>query len=97
MLAKIHSRGNKSVLAACDSELLGKTLSKEIGFRVSEAFYGGKKVGEKEFLELLEEHENANLVGKKCVNAAIQKGLIKETSVIKVGKVPHAQIFKVPA
>ena len=95
MHAKIHLHGTSRVLAVCDSGLLGKTLSKgKIRFNVSETFYGGAEVGRGELLELLSEHENINLVGEECVNAAIEKGLIKESSIIRIGSVPHAQVFK---
>lgn len=95
MYAKIHSQGTRSVLAACDKELLGKTLKQgKIHFTVSESFYGGELIERKKLLELLEEHENINLVGEKCVNAALEKGLINEGSIIRIKGVPHAQIFK---
>ncbi|MCX6802143.1 MAG: DUF424 family protein [Candidatus Diapherotrites archaeon] len=95
MYAKVHAQGSQSVLAACDRELLGKTLEQEkISFTVYESFYGGEIVGKKELLELLDENENINLVGKKCVAIAIEKGLIKESSIIRIKGIPHAQIFK---
>ncbi len=93
---KIHSLQGKSVLAACDSVLLGKTLKKgELDFRVSEAFYKGSAVTEKELLSLMEEHSNINLLGEKVVAAALKKGLISERDIIKIAGVPHAQIYRV--
>lgn len=98
MRAKVHSNGTNSVLAACDSGLVGKTLSDgKIEFRVLESFYGTDEVPVEKLLELLEEHDNINLVGKQCVNAAIGKGLISKRSIIRIEGVPHAQIFKLNA
>jgi len=92
---KIHEQGTKKVLAACDSELLGKTLfDGKIEFKVSENFYGGKKIEESELTELLSKHENINLIGEECVKIAIKKGLIRESSIIRIKGVPHAQIFR---
>lgn len=62
---------------------------------MSERFYKGKLVSEKELAELLKEFENINLVGKKTVNTAIKNGIAGKQSVIKIGKVPHVQIFKI--
>ena len=98
MRAKIHSDGSNSVLAVCDSKLIGKTLSGEkIEFTVSESFYGGDEVSMERLMELFEEHDNINLVGEQCVGAAISKGLIRESSIIRIEGVPHAQIFRVNA
>ena len=98
MYTKVHSQGAQSVLAACDRELIGKTLAEgKIRFKVSESFYGGTLVKEEELLGMLEEHDNINLVGKKCVNAALGKGLIRESGIIRIKGVPHAQVFKIEA
>jgi len=96
MHAKVHSDGANSVLAVCDSALLGKTLSDgKIEFCVSESFYAGEEIEREKLLELLEEHDNINLVGTECVNAAIEKGLISKKSIIRIEGVPHAQVFKI--
>lgn len=96
MYAKIHQQGNKSVLAVCDKDLLGKSLkSGKIKFKVSESFYGGRKVKEKKLRKLLEENNNINLIGEKCVKIALEEKLINENSIIKIENVPHAQIFKI--
>ncbi|MEM0359962.1 MAG: DUF424 family protein [Candidatus Diapherotrites archaeon] len=96
MYAKLHGQGSQSVLAACDKELLGKKLEEgKISFIVSESFYGGRLVGKKELSEMMEESENINLVGKKCVEIALEKGLISEGNIIRIKGVPHAQVFKI--
>ena len=95
MLAKIHSMEGKQVLAVCDKELIGKTLKTEkINFTVYESFYGGFPIDKKELVELISENSNVNLVGKKCVSTAQGKGLLNESSILFIGGVPHAQIFK---
>lgn len=95
MYCKIHVSGTKTVLAACDAELIGKTLKfHDVDFHISEAFYKGKKIDEKQLSKLLDEHNNINLVGEKVVRVALEKGLISERAIIKISDVPHAQIYR---
>ena len=95
MLCKKHEAGGNSVLACCDRELLGKTISdKEIELHISEAFYGGNPVNEKELAEMLHEYGNINLAGNRCVSVAIKEGLISERGVIKINSTMHAIIMR---
>ncbi len=96
ILAKIHENTEAIILACCDKELVGKKIKKgKLSFHVSERFYKGEPVTEEQLLALLNEFENINLVGKKTIDAAKKSGIVGEKSVIKIGKVPHVQIFKV--
>lgn len=93
--AKLHKHSHELLLAACDAELLGKTLKHgKAEFHVSERFYGGERVDEKKFVEMLSRCTMANLVGEKVIKLAKEKGLIRETGVIRVGGVPHAQMIR---
>ncbi len=81
------------VLAACDTELLGKTLvDDELEFKISEEFYGGEEVDEDKFHELLRECFTANLVGEKTIQSA--KKVYPLQKIIYITDVPHAMIFK---
>lgn len=96
IIAKIHEMTQGKVLACAEEELIGKTLKEgEIEFIVSERFYKGKKVSEKELKKLLEEIDNINLVGKKPVKIAIELKLIDERNVLTIEKIPHVQIFRI--
>ncbi len=96
MFYKIHESQKGKVLAICDKELIGKTLKQgEIEFTASENFYRGKKAEEKKIETLLTQHSNINMVGKKCIQIALRKGLIKEKSIIKIQDIPHVQIFMI--
>ncbi len=95
MYCKIHVAGAKTVLAACDAELIGKTLKfGEVDFHISEGFYKGKRVSEEGLSKLLDEHNNINLVGKKVVSVALKKDLISERAIIKIEGIPHVQIYR---
>ncbi|MDP2976242.1 MAG: DUF424 family protein, partial [Anaerolineales bacterium] len=82
------------MLACCDRELVGKNLKfGKVNFSVSEHFYKGEPVEEKRLAELLREFDSINLVGKKAVNVALKSGIVDKKSIIKIGAVPHVQIF----
>ena len=84
------------LLAACDEELLGKTLRHgKIVFNVKEEFYKGPKMPVEEAIELMEESTIVNMVGHNIVNKAIEKGLVHPEAVLKISGVPHAQIVKI--
>ncbi len=81
------------ILAACDSSLLGKTISEgDLEITVNERFYGGEEVSEEKFLELLKECFSANLIGEETVNAA--RKVYKLQRVLYIEDIPHAIIFK---
>ena len=91
IFVKKYDHGRDKLLAACDEELLGKELE---GFTVSERFYGGEKVTEEEFAEMLDDCTIANLTGERVINAAKKKGLVRDEGVIRIGGVPHAQVVR---
>jgi hypothetical protein len=89
---KTVRRGRDLLVAACDAELLGKTLGGwRVPFVVSESFYKGRATSVEEALEAMRKATICNLVGKRIVEAAIKRGIIKESAVIYLGEVPHAQ------
>ena len=96
MYIKIYKNGEHVLVAACDKEVLGKTLKHgNTVVEISRAFYEGEYVSEREFKKALEEATTANLFGEKTVKFAIKCGLIDPDSVITIDGVPHAQIFRV--
>ena len=94
MYLKIYKNGDHVLVAACDTELLGKKLKH--GNNVVEIrrdFYEGEYVSEDELQNALQKATTANLFGEKTVNCAIKCGFIDPNSVIMIDCVPHAQIF----
>ncbi len=92
--AKLHLVGGEALLAACDSELFGKCLEDDSGFRISiKDFYDGGEVTEDEFGEMLAQATSANLVGAKTVNVAAKRKLVDPDKVKEVAGVPHALLF----
>lgn len=93
---RVHKTINGSVLAVCDKELAGKTLRDgEIEFFVSEKFYRGTEISEKQLRKKLKSFDNINLVGSKAVKIAVEEKLVGEKSILFIQKKPHVQIFVV--
>lgn len=96
MYIKIYKNGEHVLVAACDKEVLGKTLKHgNATLEISRAFYEGELVSEKELEKALEEATTANLFGEKTIKCAIKCRLIDPESVIMIDCVPHAQVFRV--
>lgn len=92
----LRKQGQSIVLAICDVELLGKTLNEgKIVFEVSEEFYKGTKTTVEEAINLIRQSTIVNMIGKRIVKKAIEKGLIHPEAVLNISGVPHAQIVKV--
>jgi uncharacterized protein len=91
----IKKVGRNVLLAMCDSEILGKTLREgKIVFHVKEEFYNGGCVSVEEALDMIQNSTVVNMVGKCCVEKAIQKGYVHPLAVLNIEGVPHAQIVK---
>lgn len=96
MYLKIYKNGENALVAACDKEVLGKTLKHgNTTVEINRVFYGGELVSEEELQKALEEATTANLFGEKTIKCAIKCGLIDPESIIMIDCVPHAQVFRV--
>ncbi len=89
---KVYTVYNEVLVAACDAELIGKTLREgEIEFHVSKEFYADV-LGDEEMLKKhLAKATIANLVGHKAVKCGIEMGMIDEENILKIAGIPHAQ------
>ncbi|MDD5253565.1 MAG: DUF424 family protein [Candidatus Nanoarchaeia archaeon] len=82
------------ILAACDSVLLGKKLKENnLELEVSEKFYKGKEVSEKELINLLQDCDSANFVGEETINILIKHKIVKPEDIMRINGIPHIQIF----
>ena len=92
---KTYNTQNDVMVAACDYELLGKCFEEgECQIDVSPEFYQDLKVNPETFLSHLDEATIINLVGERVIELAINAGVIDECGVIRIGGVPHAQVFR---
>jgi len=87
--------GRNVLLAICDFEVLGRTLREgKIVFHVKDEFYNGGKVSVEEALGMIENSTIVNMVGRNCVEKAIEKGYVHPEAVLRIEGIPHAQIIK---
>jgi len=95
MYVKFHTHGDRTVVAICDEDLIGKTLKdKNISIEISERFYKGELKSEKEVAKIFQEATNINIIGKKSINFAIKHGIIDKDSIKTIKGIPHAQIYE---
>lgn len=93
---KFTRHGRDVLVAACDVELLGRTLEGgRVSFKVKEGFYKGELVELDEALNLVKRGTIVNLVGKRIVEAAIRVGIVHPEAILYLGEVPHAQIVQI--
>ena len=97
MFVKIH-RAYRTVVAMCDSELLGKKFEegiKQLDVRTS--FYKEEEVSHERAVTILKfqarEDATFNIVGPKSIEAAKEAGLITKDSIGYVDNVPFALIL----
>jgi hypothetical protein len=92
---RASKHGRDTLVAVCDAELLGQTLmGGRVPFKVNEEFYKGILGSVEEAIEAMRHATICNLVGKRVVEAAIERKLVHKNAVIYFGDVPHAQIVK---
>jgi hypothetical protein len=96
---KIHGKDTgREIIAACDSEIVGKTLKdekNEIEFNVSEYFYGNEKFEWDQISSYISNGKNVNLIGNTIVELAIKNGIVDDKSVVEIDGVKHAQIYSI--
>lgn len=79
----------------CDANMLGKTLKQgKIVFRIREEFYKGALVSLEEAVDLIQQSTIVNMIGRRIVKKAVEKGLVHPDAVLEIAGVPHAQIVK---
>ena len=87
--------GECVLLAVCDADLLGKKLKQgKATFHISREFYKGALVSLEEAAALIRQSTIVNMVGRKIVKKAVEKGLIHPDAVLEIEGVPHAQIVR---
>jgi hypothetical protein len=83
------------LVAACDADLLGETFAEgEVSLTVSEEFYGGDEVDAAAAVDAVRRADVANLVGAETVGAAVDAGVVDETTVLEVEDTLHAQVLR---
>jgi len=94
---KVFRVGEQVLVAACDTELLGKTIRSEKGLElcVSEKFYGDEALTAKQACEAMKAATSLNLIGDAIVKLALSSGYGHPDSVVKIGGVSHLILIHV--
>ena len=91
----VIKQGRNVLVAACDADLLGKTLKYgKINFEIRRDFYSGILVQVEEAVDLIKTGTIVNLVGHVIVERAVKEKLIHPQAILDISGVPHAQIVK---
>lgn len=97
VIARLFEAQGDMLLAACDDQLLGKTLKEnDLCLEISEEFYGTSQVTQEQLDEFMDSCTIANLVGEQVVALAIEKTLIRKENTLRIAGVPHAQFARMP-
>lgn len=94
MIVKIHKRNNKTIVAVCDDNLLGKVFEENSKILdLNSSFYDGDKLTEIETGDLLRNADVFNLVGEKSIRLGIEEDVIEEDTVKRISGIPYAHAY----
>ena len=86
---------NSSMLNICDSELLGKTLSKsDFTISISKKCYAERIVEKSEAEDLLKKCSVINMVGKEIVSLSVSLGIGSSKGVKEIDGIPFLIVYK---
>ena len=92
---RVHRSRGELVVAACDKELIGRTLREgQLKLEISESFYQGEDADEEILVNRLSLATVANLVGRKTISIAAKHQFIDDSNVLTIEGVPHAQMVR---
>jgi hypothetical protein len=90
-----YSRTGEVVVAICDEELVGRRLRLPSGCTVvvAESFYKGVLIDQTDVDGYIRNGSIINLLGERCIEAAVRSGLARKDSVQYVDGIPHIQLY----
>ncbi|MCE4615278.1 MAG: DUF424 family protein [Desulfurococcales archaeon] len=93
---KVHRiSGHPPMLAVADYGLLRrKFVSNELTIEVNKELYEGEIANKDQVASLMALYDIIILVGEHSVDLAKELGLVTEDSVLRIGDIPHVQIYK---
>ncbi|MHA1402221.1 MAG: DUF424 domain-containing protein [Candidatus Helarchaeota archaeon] len=90
----IQRMKNDTIVAICDSNLMGKTFQDgPLKLEVNERFYGTNRVSLQEGINGIKQGTNINLVGEAIITEAINQGILSKYAIIEISGIPHAIII----
>lgn len=91
MYIKIHKTKFREIVALSDEDLLNKEFEEgDFQIKVSEHFYNGKIVTEKEATPILINADSLNIIGENSIALCMKLNLITKENILYIQNVPHA-------
>jgi len=93
---RVQEKGKETIVALCDKELVGKVLREGemvLDLEKYASFYKGEATEAADAARELKAATSINLVGKRSVALARKLGLVEKGEIMKIGGVPHVQIY----
>ena len=83
------------MVACCDEDCMGRIFREgRLKLAPEMRFYGSAVMAVPEALVLMDGADILNLVGRRIVKAAIDKGLVHPDAVLTIDGVPHVQVMR---
>ena len=93
---KIISTHQGKILAACDKEIVSKTLKEgDLEIFINPEFYFEKECDEKDLENLMKDVIAMNFFGNNVVSFLINKGIVNKENVKTIEGIMHIQIYKI--
>ncbi len=92
VIVKIHKREDRTIVAVCDSDLIGRKFTEgERQLDLTADFYKGDERDGKDVGDIIRNADMVNLVGQESVKLGLQEEVITQDHVITIDGIPHAQ------
>ncbi len=80
--ARLINQKDVNMLNICDSDILGKILTRDkFTLKITENFYGKNNIEKEEAKELLKKCNSINMVGKEIISLSVDMGIGSEKGV----------------
>ena len=74
--ARLINQNTTRMLNICDSDLLGKTITRDkFSIKIDEKYYGEKIINKEKATELLKNCNSINLVGNEIISLSVSLGI----------------------
>jgi hypothetical protein len=95
MCLKTYQQGRETLIAVCDSDILGKKFAEgNLCIEVCSDFFGEEKASSAEVEVAMKGATMANFVGCKAVEHAIRLGYVDRENVLCIDGVLYAQMVR---
>jgi hypothetical protein len=92
---RVFKDAEHTLVAVCDSGILGRTFRDgKLKLEVKEDFYKGALASIPDALSAINSADIANLAGNGIVDAAVKRGFVDPSAIVRIGGVSHVQIVK---